>query len=248
MPQGAEHISLWIAFSAGVLSFASPCVLPLIPSYLTYITGLTFGQLQEPHSDRRVRRLVFFHTLMFIFGFSAIFIFFGALAGFLSSSLQSFMREGIYWIQKIGGILIFLFGVHVSGLFHFGLLLGEKRVQLQHKPTGFFGTFLVGVAFAAGWTPCIGPILGSILALVAGSSANVGEGMVFLTAYSAGLGIPFLVAAILFHGFLSFFQRFRNYIRAIEVATGVLLMVVGSMLFFDLFNLLSGFLYRYLPA
>lgn len=248
MPQGADHISLWIAFSAGVLSFASPCVLPLIPSYLTYITGLTFGQLQEPHGDRHTRRLVFFHTLAFILGFSAVFIFFGALAGMLSSSFQLYMREGIYWVQKIGGVLIFLFGIHVSGLFHFGLLLGEKRVQLHHKPAGYLGTFLVGIAFAAGWTPCIGPILGAILALVAGSSANVGEGMLLLTVYSAGMGIPFLVAALLFHGFLAFFQRFRKYIRALEVATGILLMVVGIMLFFDLFGFLTGFLYRYIPA
>jgi len=248
VPQGADHISLWIAFSAGVLSFASPCVLPLIPSYLTYITGLTFGQLQEPHGDRHTRRLVFFHTLAFILGFSAVFIFFGALAGMLSSSFQLYMREGIYWVQKIGGVLIFLFGIHVSGLFHFGLLLGEKRVQLHHKPAGYLGTFLVGIAFAAGWTPCIGPILGAILALVAGSSANVGEGMLLLTVYSAGMGIPFLVAALLFHGFLAFFQRFRKYIRALEVATGILLMVVGIMLFFDLFGFLTGFLYRYIPA
>ena len=179
MPQGADHISLWIAFSAGVLSFASPCVLPLIPSYLTYITGLTFGQLAG--TSRRPAgpaALFFLHTLAFILGFSAVFIFFGALAGMLSSSFQLYMREGIYWVQKIGGVLIFLFGIHVSGLFHFGLLLGEKRVQLHHKAGwAYVGTFLVGIAFAAGWTPCIGPILGAILALVAGSSANVGEGM-----------------------------------------------------------------------
>jgi cytochrome c-type biogenesis protein len=247
VPQGAEHISLWIAFSAGVLSFMSPCILPLIPSYLSYITGLTFSQLQNPHGNRRMHRLVLVHTLAFIVGFSAVFIFFGGLAGLLSSSFQSYLREGIYWAQKIGGLLIFLFGVHVSGLFHFGWLLGERRIKIHHRPAGFFGTFVVGVAFAAGWTPCIGPILGSILALAAGSSANAGEGMALLTAYSAGMGVPFLLAALLFHGFLSFFQGFRRYIRAVEIATGILLMTVGSMLFFDLFANLTAYLYRYVP-
>lgn len=248
MPDGAENLSLWIAFSAGLLSFASPCVFPLIPSYLTYITGLTFGQLQEPQTSGRMRWLVCFHTLVFILGFSTVFIFMGAMAGLLSTSFQTFMREGVYWVQKAGGILIFLFGVHISGLFHFGALLGEKRVHLRHRPAGFVGTFLVGLAFAAGWTPCIGPILGAILALVASSSANAGEGMLLLSAFSVGLGIPFLVAALLFHGFLSFFQRFRKYIRVLEVVTGILLMAVGIMLFFDLFASLTGYLYRYFPA
>jgi cytochrome c-type biogenesis protein len=152
------------------------------------------------------------------------------------------------WIQKIGGVLIFLFGVHLSGIFHFGVLLGEKRVHIHRKPTGFIGTFLVGVAFAAGWTPCIGPILGAILALAAGTTGGAGRGIVLLTAYSAGLGVPFLISGLLFHGFLSFFNRFRKYIRLVEIVTGVLLMVAGVMLFFDMFGMLSGYLYRWLPV
>ncbi|NLC69726.1 MAG: cytochrome c biogenesis protein CcdA [Desulfuromonadaceae bacterium] len=244
MTNGAD-ITFWIAFWAGVLSFVSPCVLPLIPSYLTYITGLTFGQLQEAHIGAPRKLLVFLHSLAFVLGFSAIFIMLGGVAGFLSGSFQSFMREGLVWIQRIGGLLIFLFGIHVSGLFHFGLLLGEKRIQLRHKPAGLIGTFLVGVAFAAGWTPCIGPILGAILTLVAGSSSDTVRGMALLTAYSAGMGIPFLVTALLFHGFLLFFQRFRKYILLLERITGFLLMIVGAMLFFNLFGLLSGYLYRF---
>lgn len=247
MTAGAD-VTIWIAFSAGILSFFSPCVLPLIPSYITYITGLSFGQLQEAHPGAKVRLTVLLHSLTFVAGFSVVFIALGAIAGVASSAFQTQMREGLIWVQRVGGILIFLFGVHMSGLFHFGVLLGEKRVQIHSKPSGFLGTFLVGLAFAAGWTPCIGPILGAILALAAGSTGGIGRGIALLTVYSAGLGIPFLISALLFHGFLSFFNRFRKHIRLMEIFTGILLMVVGVMLFFDLFGRLTGYLYRWLPV
>lgn len=245
---GGADVTFWIAFSAGVLSFFSPCVLPLIPSYLTYITGLSFGQLQEAHPGAKVRLAVLLHSLTFIAGFSAVFITLGAIAGVASFAFQVQLREGLVWVQRIGGLLIFLFGVHLSGLFHFGVLLGEKRVQIHSKPRGFFGTFLVGLAFAAGWTPCIGPILGAILALAAGTTGGAGRGIALLTVYSAGLGIPFLVSGLLFHGFLAFFNRFRKHIRIMEICTGALLMLVGTMLFFDLFGRLTGYLYRWLPV
>jgi cytochrome c-type biogenesis protein len=240
-------ITLGIAFTAGILSFFSPCVLPLIPSYLTYITGLSFSQLQEEHQSYQVRWTVLVHSLFFIAGFSAIFILLGALAGIASNAFQIYLREGLGYLQKIGGVLIFLFGVHFTGLFRFGVLLGEKRVHLRSKPAGFAGTFLVGIAFAAGWTPCIGPILGAILTLAAGSG-GVGPGVILLSSYSVGLGIPFLIAGLLFHGFLSFFARFRKHIRLVEIVTGGLLMVVGVLLFFDYFGRIAGYLYRYLPA
>ena len=247
MSSGSD-ITIWISFTAGILSFFSPCVLPLIPSYLTYITGLSFGQLKEAHPGTKVRMTVLLHSLTFIAGFSAVFISLGALAGIASSAFQTQMQQGLMWIQKIGGVLIFLFGVHMSGLFHFGILLGEKRVQIHSKPSGFVGTFLVGLAFAAGWTPCIGPILGAILTLAAGSSGGAGRGVLLLTVYSAGLGIPFLVSGLLFHTFLAFFNRFRKHIRIMEIFTGILLMIVGAMLFFDVFGRLAGYLYRWFPA
>ena len=243
----AADVTFWIAFWAGVLSFFSPCVLPLVPSYVTYITGLSFGQLQEAHPGVKVKMTVLWHSLAFIAGFSIVFISLGALAGVASSTFQMHLREGLGWVQKIGGVLIFLFGIHLSGLFHFGVLLGEKRVHLQRKPTGLLGTLLVGIAFAAGWTPCIGPILGGILALVASTSGNYLRGILLLTAYSAGLGIPFLISGLLFHGFLSFFNRFKRHIRILEFFTGLLLMVVGVMLFFDMFSSLTGYLYQWLP-
>jgi len=242
-----SNVTLWIALSAGIISFFSPCVLPLIPSYITYITGLSFGQLKEAHPGAKVRLTVLLHSLTFIAGFSLVFISLGALAGIASSTFQTHLREGLGWLQKLGGILIFLFGVHLSGLFHFGVLLGEKRVQIHNKPGGFVGTFLVGLAFAAGWTPCIGPILATIL-MIAATSGQVAKGIWLLTAYSAGLGIPFLISGLLFHGFLSFFNRFRKHIRIMEIVTGALMMVAGVMLFFDLFGRLSGYLYRWIPV
>jgi len=177
-----------------------------------------------------------------------VFITLGALAGLASASFQAHLREGLGIVQKIGGVLIFLFGVHLSGLFHFGVLLGDKRVHLRNKPTGFFGTFLVGVAFAAGWTPCIGPILGAILAIAASSAGGTGRGVLLLSFYSAGLGVPFLISGILFHAFLGFFDRFKKYIRMVEIITGVLLMTAGVLLFFDQFTRLTSFLYQFFPS
>ena len=246
--QAAADMTLWVAFSAGILSFFSPCVLPLIPSYLTYISGLSFGQLSDAHPGTRVRLTIMAHSLVFVLGFSLVFVSLGALAGLASATFQIHLREGLGWLQKIGGLLIFLFGVHLSGLFHFGVLLGEHRYHLRSKPSGFLGTLIVGIAFAAGWTPCIGPILGTILALAAGSSGGAGRGILLLAVYSAGLGVPFLLAGGLFHWFLNFFDRFKRHIRIVEVLTGVLLMLVGVLLFFDLFNRMSGILYRYLPS
>lgn len=245
--QQAAEITYWIAFTAGVLSFVSPCVLPLIPSYLTYITGLSFSQLEDAHPTAKVRITVLLHSLCFILGFSVIFVLLGAIAGIASSKFQMVLHEGLDWVEKIGGVLIFLFGVHMTGLFHFGMLLGEKRVQLHTKPSGYIGTFIVGVAFAAGWTPCIGPILASIL-MIAASSGQVGQGVGLLMVYSAGLGLPFLLSGLLFHHFLIAFNRFRKYIRLVEIGTGVMLMAVGIMLIFNLMGKLTMFLYQYLPV
>lgn len=247
MLQQTADITYWLAFTAGILSFVSPCVLPLIPSYLTYITGLSFSQLDDEHPTAKVRLTVLLHSLCFIAGFSAVFILLGAIAGIASSNIQAYLREGLEWVEKIGGLLILLFGVHMTGLFHFGVLLGDKRVQLREKPSGFIGTFVVGLAFAAGWTPCIGPILASIL-VVAASSGQVGEGVLLLAIYSLGLGVPFLLSGLLFHQFLSAFKRFRKYIRLIEIGTGVMLIAVGIMLMFNMLGRITMFFYQWIPV
>lgn len=244
--QQASDITYWIAFTAGILSFASPCVLPLIPSYLTYITGLSFSQLEAAHPNAKLRLTVLLHSLCFILGFTVVFVLLGAIAGIASGKFQLYMREGLGWLEKIGGLLIFLFGVHITGLFHFGIILGEKRVHLHKKPSGFIGTFVVGIAFAAGWTPCIGPILASIL-MIAATSGHAGEGVSLLSVYSLGLGVPFLISGLLFHHFLIAFNRFRKHIRLIEIITGVMLMAVGIMLMFDLMGTLTMYLYQWFP-
>lgn len=245
--EAGSDVTIWIAFSAGLLSYFSPCVLPLIPSYLTYISGLSFGELKDAHPSSKVRLAVLLHSLAFIAGFSLVFVSLGALAGLASSTFQASLREWLGVIQKIGGVLIFLFGLHLTGLFHFGVLLGEKRIHLRNKPAGFIGTAVVGIAFAAGWTPCIGPILGSILAIAASSSGGVGQGVLLLACYSAGLGVPFLISGLLFHSFLSFFDRFKKHIRIVEIVTGALLMIAGILLFFDMFGQLAGYLYQIFP-
>ncbi|MDD3802308.1 MAG: cytochrome c biogenesis CcdA family protein [Desulfuromonas thiophila] len=240
-------VTFWIAFSAGLLSFFSPCVLPLIPSFITYITGISFGELKQDHPTAQMRWRVASHCLAFIAGFSTVFVLLGALAGLVSASMQHLVEEGLLWIQRGGGLLVFLFGIHMTGLFHFGVLLGDKRVTVRNKPSGYFGSFLVGLAFAAGWTPCIGPILGAILAMAAGTSNDTRQAIALLAVYSAGLGIPFLLAGLLFHGFLNFFNRFRKHIRLLEITTGALMMTVGVLLFFNLFGDLSAWLYSVLP-
>lgn len=247
MPTAGADINIWIALTAGILSFFSPCVLPLIPSYLTYITGLSFGQLQEAHPGAKVRLIVIAHSLTFILGFSVVFITLGGIVGLASASFQEHLRTGLVWVERVGGLLIILFGIHLTGLIHFGALLGEKRIHLHDKPTGYFGTFIVGLAFAAGWTPCIGPILASIL-MIAATSGQAGRGLLLLTVYSAGLGIPFLVAGLLFHQFLGFFQHFRRYIRLTEIITGALLVTVGLLLISGKLGWLTIQLYQWLPV
>ncbi len=165
----------------------------------------------------------------------------------LPVAFKSSLREGLEWVEKLGGLLILLFGIHMTGLFHFGALLGDKRVHLQKKPSGYIRTFVVGLAFAAGWTPCIGPILASIL-VVAASSGQVGEGIGLLALYSLGLGVPFLLAGLLFHQFLSAFKCFRKYIRLIEICTGVMLIVVGIMLMSNLLAQITMFFYQLVPV
>lgn len=244
---GGAEVNLWIAFTAGILSFFSPCVLPLIPSYLTYITGLSFGQLQVAHPGHRVKLTVIAHSLVFITGFSTVFILLGGIVGLASAGFQEHLRSGLIWIERLGGLLILLFGVHLTGLLHFGVLLGERRIHLHSKPAGLLGTFVVGLAFAAGWTPCIGPILASIL-MIAATSGQAGRGLWLLGAYSAGLGLPFLVSGLLFHQFLTFFQHFRKYIRLTEIVTGVLLVVVGLLLLSGKLGWLAMQFYQWLPV
>lgn len=224
------------AFIAGLLSFLSPCVLPLIPSYITYITGLSFADLQAEHPTKVVRRKIILHSIAFILGFTVVFVLLGASATFIGSFLQS---KAIL-IRKVGGILIILFGIHVTGLVPVRLLMGEKRLTIKHKPAGYAGSFLVGLIFAAGWTPCIGPILAAILTLAA-TEENVFSGIMLLLLYSLGLGIPFLLSSLAMNQFLSLFNRFKKHIRIFEIITGLFLVVIGILLYSNWLTRLSGY-------
>lgn len=233
----APDISLLGAFAAGILSFLSPCVLPLVPSFLTYLTGLTFADLQAEHPTHLVRQRIVTHSLLFIAGFTIVFVLLGASA----TLVGGFLRENMTIMRRVGAILITLFGLHVIGLLPINLLLGEKRLNIRHKPAGYFGSLLVGITFAAGWTPCIGPILASIL-MVAAAESTVNRGIILLLVYSLGLGIPFFLSALAIHRFLTLFNRFKKHIRLFEIITGVFLLIVGILLFFDRLSMIQKYI------
>jgi len=228
--------SFALAFVAGVLSFLSPCVLPLIPSYVGFLTGLTLEELDV----RRGTALA--HALWFVAGFSLIFIALGATA----SALGVLLLRSQVWIGRIGGGVVILFGLYLLGVVRPGLLMRERKVQLARKPLGYLGSAFVGVTFGAAWTPCIGPILGAILTLAA-AQASVGHGAALLTAYSAGLALPFVVTALALDRFLAWFQRFRPYLVWVERIAGILLILLGLLLVTDRFTLLAGWLQGLTP-
>jgi len=231
-----QDISILIAFTAGLLSFVSPCVLPLVPSYITYITGVSFQDLTSEETRKKLKWATLVHSLLFILGFSTIFILMGASASYLGQLLSRYQ----YWVVKIGGVLIILLGIHfVLQIFPF--LQIEKRIHFEKKSLGYLGSFLVGIVFAAGWTPCIGPILSAIL-IYASTSQNMTTGIALLAAYSLGLGIPFLVASLAFNLFLSAFQKMQRYMRVIIFVSGFFLIAIGILILTDTFRSIGTYL------
>lgn len=237
------ELSIAVAFGAGVVSFLSPCVLPLFPSYLSFITGLTFDELADPDpgARARVRKLTVIHSLLFILGFTMVFIALGASA----TALGQFMRANQVWIRRVAGLVIVVFGLHIMGVLSFSFMKREKRVHLQERPEGMLGSVVVGFAFGAGWTPCIGPILGAILTM-AGTSGQLETGVAMLAVYGAGLGVPFFLAAVGFNTFLTAFGRVRSWMRPIEIGSGVVLVAVGALIFTNYFAVLAAMLNRWL--
>jgi cytochrome c-type biogenesis protein len=233
------EISITIAFLAGLLSFLSPCVLPLVPSYLSFVTGMSLEDLEAGVN----RKATLVHSVLFVIGFSAIFILLGASASFLGQ----FFRAYNVWIARIGGLVIVILGLHMAGVFRLAPLMRERRTQLNDKPAGYFGTVGVGMAFGAGWTPCIGPVLGAILTL-GFSQDTVWDGVRLLSVYSAGLAVPFLATALALDRFLAAFTRFRRFIPVVEVASGGLLVLMGVLLMTGSFTVLSGYLVRFTPS
>lgn len=235
-----SSVGILVAFLAGLLSFLSPCVLPLVPSYVSFVTGLGMEELEGGGSQ--VKRVTLVHSLLFVAGFSLIFLLLGASATYVGQLLRMYQD----WIARIGGVIIILFGVYLLGVIPVEALSREKRFHFQRKPVGYLGTMLVGVAFGAGWVPCIGPILGAILTLAA-TRADLAEGIGLLGVYSAGLALPFVASALALTAFLSWFARFRRYLRYVEWAAGVLLILVGLLLVSGRFTVLAGWLVQFTP-
>lgn len=225
-----------VAFAAGVLSFLSPCVLPLIPSYVGFLTGMS---VQE--AERR-RWTALLHGLWFVAGFSLVFVLLGAAA----SAVGGLLREYQVWLGRLGGVLMILFGVYLLGVFRPAFLMREWRVQLSRKPLGYFGSGIVGFTFGAAWTPCIGPILGGILTLAA-TQTGLATGMMLLGVYALGLALPFLLTALALDRFLVWFQRFRPYIVWVDRIAGGMLIVLGILLVTDSFTILAGYLQGLTP-
>jgi len=219
-----EAVSFPAAFTAGILSFLSPCVLPLIPAYFTFITGFSLEELTE-NRDSEIRKKVFLSTLLFVSGFSLIFILMGASASYLGSLMFNH-RE---LIRIIGGILIILMGVHLTGIIRIPGLDVEKRINIEKKPLHFLGIVIIGMAFGAGWSPCIGPLLGSIL-IIAGSQETVWQGIVLLAVYSAGLALPFIIVSVFIHFLLIVIKKASRVLKYVNAAAGILLIIVGLIL------------------
>ena len=229
-------VSLGVAFLAGVVSFLSPCVLPIVPSYVTFITGMTLDELTA-RGTAAARARAALHAALFVLGFTLVFVALGATATVFGAVLQ----RSLPLLQQIGGIVITLFGLYLVGVLRIPALMRDRRVHLASRPAGVAGSMLVGVAFGAGWTPCVGPVLASIL-LYAGTTATMGRGMLLLGAYGIGLGIPFFVAAVGLNWYIAGARRLTRWLRPVEIVAGTLLIAVGVLLFTGRFTALSAFL------
>ncbi len=237
-----ENITVLAAFTAGIISFISPCVLPLIPGYLSFISGVSVEEMKSEDKKSEALRKVSLNTLLFVLGFSVVFIAMGASATFVGE----FLLSKLSLFNKIAGVIIIILGLHIMGVFKIPFLNYEKRFHAKSKPLGPMGSFVVGLAFAFGWTPCIGPILGGIL-LLASNQDTMGKGIVLLSSYSLGLGIPFFITAVSFNTFLGVFGWVKRYFRTIEIISGLLLVVIGFLIFIGSFGYIAALLSRWFP-
>lgn len=236
-----ESVGVLVALSAGLFSFLSPCVLPLFPSYLSFITGMSVSALTEDLAPA-ARRRVLLNALAFVLGFSIVFVALGASFSVVGQALLDHRDV----IRQIGGALIVVFGLYIAGLLKIGLFGRTTQWQIREKPAGYLGSLVVGVTFAIGWTPCVGPILGGILSL-ASTTETVQRGVGLLVAYSAGLGVPFILSALALQSFLRFFKRYRPFIPAVERAAGVVMIVVGLLVFTNYYVVLNAWAVSFTP-
>ncbi len=236
----ARSVDLWTAFGAGIFSFISPCILPIIPSYMFFIGGTSAGALKtdEVEEKKKTQRQILFSALFFILGFSLVFIALGATATTLGQFLKSYQDL----LRKIGGLVIIVLGLHMMGVIEIKALLYEKRMHFKARPPGYLGALLIGISFALGWTPCIGPILGTILA-VASTKTNISEGVGLLSMYSLGLAIPFFITALLMDKIFIHFRKLQKHMQKISIVSGVFLILVGIMVFTNMLQVLSNYLF-----
>jgi cytochrome c-type biogenesis protein len=235
-------VTYFAALLAGLISFLSPCVLPLVPPYLVYMAGASLERLADEEPEPRVRKETALAAGLFVAGFSTVFIALGASATLIGSVLRAYSD----WLSMIAGVVIIIMGLHFLGLTRVSFLLREKRLGMA-KPIGLWGAYVMGLAFAFGWTPCIGPILAAILA-VAASEATVLKGASLLAVYSLGLGIPFVLAALLAEPFAAFLSRFRGHMQKVEMAMGALLVLTGVMFLTGSISTMSFWLLEAFPA
>jgi cytochrome c-type biogenesis protein len=231
-------VTFVVAFFAGLLSFLSPCVLPLVPAYLGFITGMSLDELRGDVD----RRAIMLPATFFVLGFTLVFMLMGLSATLLGQLLFRYQE----WIARIGGILIILFGLHLLGILRISPFMRERRLQLASSPKGYLGAGLAGVVFAAGWTPCIGPVLGALWTWAA-VRETMSRSLVLLAAYSLGLAVPFLLAAFATSHFLGASRRMRRLIPTLEKVSGVVLILVGILLMSGTFTVLSAYFARFTP-
>lgn len=235
MSVDTHNITFFFAFSAGFLSFVSPCVLPLIPSYVSYITGISFEDLVEGGEEKNFTKVTLYNSLAFILGFTIVFVSLGASSSYFGSLLRDYQEL----IMRVGGILVIVFGLFIMGVLKLDFINRDKKFHLQEKPAGYIGSVFVGIVFAAGWTPCIGPLLGSILS-IATSEGSVLFGVELLFVYSIGLGIPFLITSLALNTFLRHVPKVTKHMRVITTISGLILIAIGLLLVTDRFAELSN--------
>jgi cytochrome c-type biogenesis protein len=236
-------VTIWGAFVAGLLSFVSPCVLPLVPPYLCFLAGVTLDQLTGDETVETPRLRIFLTSLAFVLGFTTVFVVLGASASAIGRLVMSYLDVFSY----VAGAIIIVMGLHFLGLFRIGFLYREARVHVESRPAGVVGAFLIGIAFALGWTPCVGPVLAAIL-FVAGSKDTVADGAVLLAVYSLGIGLPFLVASLFAGPFMALMRRFRAHMGKVEKAMGALLVLTGVMFLTGQMATLSYWLLETFPG
>ena len=230
-----DNVSFLTAFAAGLISFLSPCVLPLVPGYISIISGFSLDQLKDEQQKSTLRRTLLINSVMFIIGFSITFMAEGASASWIGQVVALRMRL----LYRLAGLIIIVFGVHLLGIVKINFLYRDKRFHNIEKPRGVVGALVLGLAFAFGWTPCIGPILAGILTM-ASTKETVSEGMAMLAVYSMGLGIPFLLTSLGVNQFLAFYGRFKRHFRAVEMASGALVIAVGVLILTNNLSRLAG--------